>query len=77
MKEEKEMEQMYWVYGVNDMGSTWYVSDKLSDRATLWPGASKDLRQRFSKAEAVNMAEHLDKIYEFGSTRHHIEPVNN
>lgn len=66
------MESFYWVYGINNMGTMWFVDNKLADRATLWAGAPKELRQKFSKEEAGAMAEKLDKIYEFGSTRHYI-----
>lgn len=66
----------YTVYGVNDMGSTWYLSDKNASRCTLWTGGPKEMRAVFdTKAEAQQKVMELDEIYQFGSTRHFIEPV--
>ena len=69
------MKQEYWVYGINDMGSTWFVSGAPADRATLWSGAPKECRHKFSKNEALEMVNHLDKVFEFCSTRHYIMEV--
>ena len=65
----------YWVCGVNSMGSTWYVDNKDVNSATLWIGAPKEMRWKFSKREALEMKNHLDKVFEFASTRHYIEEV--
>ena len=67
------MSEYYWVCGVNSMGTTLYVGSKDARSATLWSGAPKEMRWRFSKREALEMKNHLDKVFEFASTRHYIE----
>jgi hypothetical protein len=66
------MENLYWVYGLNNMGTMWFVDNKNANRATLWAGAPDELRQLFSKEEAISMVNQLDKASEFGSTRHYV-----
>lgn len=64
----------YYVYGVNDMRSTWYLSKDGKDKCTLYAGADRRLRKTFDTREAAQAAvEHLDYCYRFGSTRHHIQ----
>ena len=70
------MDSLYWVYGLNNMGTMWFVDNEIAERATLWAGAPKELRLNFSKEEANAIANKLDKIYEFGSTRHYIMEAN-
>lgn len=66
--------EKYYVYGINSMGSTWYLSDKNADRCDLWSKAPKSMRATYnSKAEAKEKVKALDKIFEFGTTRHNIE----
>lgn len=65
--------EKYYVYGVNNMGSTWYLSNKESDSCTLWTGAPKEMRAVYnSKEEAKEKAAQLDEKYKFGSTRHYV-----
>lgn len=67
---------MYWVYGVNNMGSTWYLSDPEKKSCTLWTGAPKEMRATFETKEAAKeKAKELDYICRFGSTRHHVQEV--
>mgnify|MGYP000870037041 CR=1 FL=1 len=66
---------MYYVYGINSMGSVWYVSTKDTNGAHLWSGASKEMRATYTKEEAQAEIARLDEIYRFGSTRHHYEAV--
>ena len=64
----------YYVYGVNSMGSTWYLSKDGKDKCTLYAGADRRLRKVFdTREEAQAAVEHLDYEYRFGSTRHHIQ----
>lgn len=66
----------YTVYGVNSMGSTWYLSNPKADSCTLWTGAPKEMRATFaSREEALEKAKELDEIFRFGSTRHFVEEV--
>jgi hypothetical protein len=67
--------EYYWVCGVNSMGSTLYVGSKDASSATLWSGAPKEMRCKFSKCDALEMKNRLDKTFEFASTRHYIEEV--
>ena len=65
--------EKYYVYGVNNMGSTWYLSNKEADGCTLWPGAPKEMRAVYdSKEEAKEKVMQLDELYKFGSTRHYV-----
>lgn len=65
--------EKYYVYGVNNMGSTWYLSNKESDSCTLWTGAPKEMRAVYdSKEEAEEKVVQLDELYKFGSTRHYV-----
>ena len=65
--------EKYYVYGVNNMGSTWYLSNKEADSCTLWPGAPKEMRAVYdSKEEAKEKVVQLDELYKFGSTRHYV-----
>lgn len=66
---------VYYVRGINNMGSTWYMHTKGANGATLWSGAPKDMRAIYSKDEADAEIERLDNIYQFGSTRHYREKV--
>ena len=66
----------YTVYGVNSMGSTWYLCDKNADRCRLWIGAPKEMRTQYDTyEEARKKADELDHAYRFGSTRHHVEEM--
>lgn len=66
----------YYVYGVNSMGSTWYLSKPGADRCDLWTGAPEEMRAVFdTKAAAREECQRLDHIFRFGSTRHFIEEV--
>lgn len=66
----------YWVYGVNSMGSTWYLSQPGEQRCTLWTGAPAELRTTFdTKEAALTECERLDDIFKFGSTRHFVQEV--
>lgn len=67
------MNEYYWVCGVNNMGSTWYVGSREANSATLWSGAPKEMRCKFSKLDALETKNRLDKAFEFASTRHYIE----
>jgi hypothetical protein len=63
----------YYVYGVNDFGSTWYLDHKDASMCTLWSGAPKEMRVVYnSREEAQNKADALNEAYKFGSTRHFI-----
>lgn len=72
---EKEV-SMYYIYGINSMGSKWYLGDKSERGCTVWTGAPKENRAVYdSEEEARKKVEELDYIYQFGSTRHYIEKV--
>ena len=63
----------YNVYGVNSMGSTWYLADKNSSECSLWSGAPREMRAVFdSLEEAQAKVEELNESYKFASTRHHV-----
>ena len=64
----------YYVYGVNNMDSIWYLSKEGKDKCTLYAGADRRLRKAFdTKEEAQEAVEHLDYQFRFGSTRHYIQ----
>lgn len=66
----------FTVCGVNSMGSTWYLGNKDARSCTVWSGAPKENRATYSTyEEAKKKATELDKIYQFGSTRHYVEEV--
>lgn len=66
----------YWVYGVNSMGSTWYLWNRNAERCDLWDGAPKENRAIFdSKSAALEKCQQLDNIFRFGSTRHFVQEV--
>ena len=66
----------YWVYGVNSMGSTWYLSKPGAQRCDLWTGAPKELRATFDTKEAAQEeCKRLDYIFRFGSTWHFVQGV--
>ena len=65
--------EKYYVYGVNSMGSTWYLDSKEANKCTLWTGAPKEMRAVYdSKEEAKEKALQLDESHKFGSTRHYV-----
>lgn len=65
---------MYYVYGVNSMGCTWYLSSPDADKCTLWSGAPKEYRATYAtRAEAEAKIAQLDHAHRFGSTRHHVQ----
>lgn len=67
---------MWYICGVNSMGSTWYLSNKEAKECTLWSGAPKEMRAVYDdKEEAKRKVKELDKAFEFASTRHSIVPV--
>jgi hypothetical protein len=67
----------YHVYGVNSMGSTWYLSKPGAQRCDLWTGAPKELRATFDTKEAARAeCQRLDDVFRFGSTRHFVQEVS-
>lgn len=67
---------MYYVYGINSMGSKWYLGDKSETGCTVWAGAPKECRVVYdSEEEARRKVEELNYNYRHGSTRHYIEKV--
>ena len=66
----------YYVYGINNIGSTWYTSSKGCNAATLWNGAPKEMRATYTKEEAKAEIARLNDSYRWGSTRHHMESAD-
>ncbi len=66
----------YWIYGVNSMGSTWYLRSKDAQSCQLWTGAPKESRAIFDTREAAEAKRaELDNSFRFGSTRHFLQEV--
>ena len=67
---------MYYICGVNSMGSTWYLDSKDAESCTVWSGAPKEMRVIYvDKEEAEKKIVELNESHRFGSTRHHLERV--
>ena len=63
----------YWIYGVNSMGSTWYLQNPDAKSCTLWTGGPRENRTTFDTREAAEKKRaELDENFRFGSTRHFI-----
>lgn len=63
----------YYVYGINSMGSTWYLNNRNANSCTLWSGAPKEMRYIFdNKDDAKEKVKQLDEAFVFGTTRHYI-----
>jgi hypothetical protein len=66
----------YWIYGVNSMGSTWYLQSEDAQSCNLWIGAPEELRATFDTKEAAEAKRaELDRVFRFGSTRHFIKKI--
>lgn len=66
----------YWIYGLNSMGSTWYLGSKDAKECTVWTGAPTEMRAVYTDIESARkkVAE-LDEEFMFGTTRHHVERI--
>ena len=68
----------YNVYGVNSMGSVWFLSDKDGKECSLYDKAPKELRAVFDSVDdAKRKAEELDYNFRFGTTKHFIRKAEN